>query len=999
MDLGQKPILPTQALEDSNIKAAAVHNDLAVTDVIFLCLQEPSISSYDVSKKFGTGLLDQICLATEICVSDAPRGAIGILPMLSVPTVRQLLLVVPEHASKIQTLRAAVKNSKMLKERGAEIALHKQLHEASCSTLHSPHSTPTHLSVRQKIAMLAISRLQCMTEAVQQVQDIHGWVPAQALLDSDPELARRCFNSCQSLLLSVQASSHKTAAVNMSAGTVRLLSLLEKLCVAVEEHFLKIAGPLGALSELKPVSMSEVVSLPAVQHLLGLSPSNAGVKMDTFEFNSMNAWHHHCPQTTCQVEQVHQHALLRAAIEQSAILGVSACPGHEAQIKLGPPLKRICQTVGEFLSSDRKAKSRLEHEGEVALSWVAEQPQVQAFFSKLGVRHTEVVLQALQFAISTSSDSYIVEGEALKATLRAKETSHNNKAPHDVMHRATDNSTERCTSKERTADKVKPPTRKKESKTRGSGAAMHAITSVNMRDESSGHAAGRHVRALRQLLVHYFSPFNLQLNRLLMLLAMEHSTITQTPHAYTVKVPLENLRFRMAELALLPRVSKCIESCQNSDDVVNLLSAAVSADSAMPGDQPLPVRIASATPVGARSDGAPSLELNYSPQLRFLAVASSRPRKKKQKTAGLHSKKLPKQLRVQACPELDSILFGHKTEPHSGCSPLPPHACIVISYSLSSDLSHGESPKAVELQHDICNGELDPEVLTWEHRILRLKRELLHYEADIICVQALQSVGSEPRCSESDPRWFSCDEEPTVNHLVLLYRELSKANYAVAYAPTVKIPGNSTLNLGNAVFWKRSRWNLVRHFAVLSGSACSVELTSKCGGPHLLVSSAKTAASYVLEWGEEITERELLTPIQRVAEKVTEEAQTCLGSPVLCGDFGCEPEVLRSGIAVCDAGDVLELPSGKERSIGQVHNPQLQDRWQSACASLLSEEPWTTASLHQAGAAVDYILHKACLRTLAVLAGRPSLANASELFRTGFASDHLLQLAALTDNA
>lgn len=58
------------------------------------------------------------------------------------------------------------------------------------------------------------------------------------------------------------------------------------------------------------------------------------------------------------------------------------------------------------------------------------------------------------------------------------------------------------------------------------------------------------------------------------------------------------------------------------------------------------------------------------------------------------------------------------------------------------------------------------------------ERQLQLYGADVICVQGLQSIGFSERCSETQVAWFSCEDEPTSNHLVHLYRELAKAGTA-----------------------------------------------------------------------------------------------------------------------------------------------------------------------------------------------------------------------------
>merc|ERR1719362_589841 len=152
-----------------------------------------------------------------------------------------------------------------------------------------------------------------------------------------------------------------------------------------------------------------------------------------------------------------------------------------------------------------------------------------------------------------------------------------------------------------------------------------------------------------------------------------------------------------------------------------------------------------------------------------------------------------------------------------GVPGMPSHAVSVISYSVSSDLSHCQSPK----MHDVDIGTFDPVILTWESRQQKIRRQLLMYDADIICIQGLQSIGNATRCSESEPGWFVCEDEPTSNHLVHLYRSLSTDNYGVVFAPTLNQPGSEVICLGNAIFWKRSRWQMQKHWSCHKSSICA----------------------------------------------------------------------------------------------------------------------------------------------------------------------------------
>ncbi|CAE7668864.1 ppp2r4B, partial [Symbiodinium pilosum] len=209
---------------------------------------------------------------------------------------------------------------------------------------------------------------------------------------------------------------------------------------------------------------------------------------------------------------------------------------------------------------------------------------------------------------------------------------------------------------------------------------------------------------------------------------------------------------------------------------------------------------------------------------------------------------------------------------------LPPHVFLVLSYSVSSDISCRQSPKVQEAEKAIGNGELDPNVVYWETRQQKIKRQLLWHPADIICVQGIQSIGYSDRCSETHGEWFSCDEEPVMNHLVHLYRDLAMKNYGVAFSPTIKLPGSTTVCLGNAVFWKRSRWQLKKFWAMPNCAVCT-ELTSRTKCPGLVVCCSKSPGVYAIEWGEQLGKEVLLN------ESWPKDG------PIWCGDFGLSAKV------------------------------------------------------------------------------------------------------------
>merc|ERR1712190_411756 len=106
----------------------------------------------------------------------------------------------------------------------------------------------------------------------------------------------------------------------------------------------------------------------------------------------------------------------------------------------------------------------------------------------------------------------------------------------------------------------------------------------------------------------------------------------------------------------------------------------------------------------------PKLELTYLPNLRF--VESNGP-----------------------CPEIQPLI-APEINPYSPVQALPAHAVCVVSYSVSSDLSHSHSPKHAEVLNDIMSGNgVDPGTLMWDIRLLKIKRQVLMHGPDMICIQ------------------------------------------------------------------------------------------------------------------------------------------------------------------------------------------------------------------------------------------------------------------------
>jgi len=451
---------------------------------------------------------------------------------------------------------------------------------------------------------------------------------------------------------------------------------------------------------------------------------------------------------------------------------------------------------------------------------------------------------------------------------------------------------------------------------------------------------------LRKLLKFYFEPFNLQHNRVFMSLMQAKKSGKRRD---------EDKWFSIKEICCMPRIQRLFDSY---DPICHcgLLAAALQTQ------EELPVQLCSyrqaADSRGAWASSKLWLELRYSPVLRFIESPGR----------FLEVKPLIE-------PEINAL---------DTVQALAENAFLVLSYSVSSDLSHSESPKAEDLAEAVGRGNLDPCALFWETRQQKLKRQLLWQPADIICVQGIQSIGFCQRCSETDARWFSCENEPAVNHLVHLYRDLAKGDYGVAFAPALKMPGSAVICFGNAVFWKKSRWQFERRWSVGQKALC-VQLSSLLECPDLLVCCSKPPGVYAVEWGEALTNDELMRELLPVQSQLLETAASEELRPLWCGDFGMGSAAVMSS---------LDQESPKEPKAEEKH------AWQNACGSVFERSPWTSASRFTAGNSTDVILHDESLRVLAVLGGLPVNCDQKEtlkdLLRCGFPSDHLMQMAAFS---
>lgn len=316
-------------------------------------------------------------------------------------------------------------------------------------------------------------------------------------------------------------------------------------------------------------------------------------------------------------------------------------------------------------------------------------------------------------------------------------------------------------------------------------------------------------------------------------------------------------------------------------------------------------------------------------------------------------------------PQLQALL-DNEIGCHASATPPPPSMLLVLSYSIASELSSCVKRRGDTVCNAIDDGTLDAGCLNWEARRRQLIRQLLFYRADIMCLQGVQSASTSMHCSEA-PEWEAGSADS--DHLSHVYQGLAKANYSMAYAPTVQL--SDGVSLGNAIFWNRSRWKLERHFDINSGSAICAQLLSYAGGHRVLACCAKADCSYSLDKGSEVSLEELAQPVSIVSERIREEVVKVDAIPIWCGDFGCELENLQSSLS-----------------------KRLPNVWQSAFAEVLGGESWTSASEYSWGKAVDLVLHDERLSALAVLDGRPGQADVLQLLKEGFPSDHLLMLAA-----
>jgi len=843
-------------------------------------------------------------------------------------------------------------------------------------------------AIAARVMMLLEGPLAACADNVQR----DGSVCARTLLKLDPWLASRCVDSSRTLLRSISGTPNYHFAVDSKLGTVRLLSTPRRLVLLTEQHLVNtphllgrssVAGLQGASVKTQCVRLRDLQWTPEVQRLLQavLPQGSGGYQLCSAAGHSgrREAWTESWECTRSQLEAARLDFLRKALlVEGSDRFEVWQSSDRSAESVAMRPLGcLLCRAVEALLDRNPKAAVILSREGEVPLSWIAEQSDIVAELRRACIPlGEEIALEALREAVATESTRYELQGDGPRASIHPiafkPAASQLASSPAQAILTTADSSHSfnlptlipACSSAVGKGAGVAPspgisPTLVESKSSQHVGPRLVPPSRVGAPGGAPGGApppvspgsSAKSARLFRDLLEFYFQPFNLQHNRVLMSLVESqrlgcggHSPQSCSKHSVSSQsqggAPLV---FKISDIAVLPRLGRFLNGFlrpnRGGADQQLRHKHSQFLVSAFLGGQDSGIFSNQALRLIMRKSGAPMLELTRVPPLRHLEF----------------SKPL--------CKDLQGFLkpVASIYTPVEG---LPAHVVVVISYSISSDLSHSQSPKAIDALEAVYRGGLDPSLLTWEIRLQRLKRQLLHYEADILCIQALQSIGFAERCSERDHGWFGCEDEPVVNHLVHLFRELSKANYGVVFAPTLKLPGSATICLGNAVFWKRSRWQLKSQCA-LENSGLSVVLESRLDGSCIGVCSSKAAASYALEWGDCMSMEECLRPMQRISDRLVVEAADI--PMVWCGDFSCEPQVLGAG-----------QPS------------TTMTCWKSASKVLLGYEPWTSASRHSFGKTVDYALYNERIRPIAVLGGWPGSCDATELIGAGYPSDHLM---------
>lgn len=839
----------------------------------------------------------------------------------------------------------------------------------------------------ERVRIRVEEMLKSPPEAVAKCMNINGSVSIRVLFDADDYLAELVHRNPTVVAKAIASGPSLVSVGSGRPMSIRLLSVTERLRAAAEAELADATANTSHV-DLHLFDLTEVLSLPQVQLVFDATSCH-----DEFAAERLEC--------------------LRSAVSGSELLelvsGTADMPVAVA-VRMRPASEVAVAAAEQLLKVDAKAGGILRCHGEVPLAWLAAHAKVQQALARMAASCSEEAVLKMLRAGFEASAAYALDSAGGSVRLRADKISNTIKAadiPTSLSH---------------------APSETRES--------LVAVSKRSPPQTSQQYVEPRpkDVKQMRDLLHHYFQPFNLQHNRVL--LAMVEARMKSDPSACRGGRGNRKTRksgdrqgsrganpvFVLDDLRGLPRIER-IFSAYPDRIHRQLLELALAAPLHQPHPEDknfrhlprpcaqMPIQLCA---FGSKRNIAASIEFVYAPAFRFIEA------------------------RVGA-EDSPVVLAMSAPEPSPGMPlrPLPLGAVSVASYCVSSDLSHSQSPKALPALAQVAAGRLDPDMLAWESRQQLILRQLAVYSADIVCIQGLQSIGVQERCSDDDAEWFEQDAAPSANHLVHLYRELRKDNYAVAFAPTLHVPGSDQVCFGNAIFWRRSRWTLCgrRAFGLLKTAAC-VELVSREGGHGLLVCSTKSAASYASDWADPVDDLELLRPLLGVHRELSrvaassqvsdERACAATAGPFVrdaaapgcgnrdcarghaaalwCGDFGCEAHLLLAalGLGGASEGVPCSMLSEAERLPGRLlvstrRLPTLATRWRGACASVLGEElPWTSVSGAAAGRAVDAILYGEGLTCEAVLGAMTEQMDLGSLLRAGYPSDHLLQLAGFT---
>ena len=301
------------------------------------------------------------------------------------------------------------------------------------------------------VAQIVAQLLHQPSPEIQQHLQSNGSIRILDLFAAAPMLARAVHTNVDLALRSVAAAGHGSGvASDLAVGSVRIATEAEQLSAAAE-----LSVSLALPGQLRLV---ELMQQPPVEQVLG---ETAGLDSTL--------------------------GRLRSAVESSELLQLLPDDTSEeldaCWVGLLSPWQVLCRIVERMLADDFRASQRLKVEGEVPLSWIAEQPCVQAALPRLfGMREVGVEAFAPLRAAIEASNTYVLDatGGIVLPTASALPTT--SALPH-------------------------------------SSAKLPAVERNHMGKLRTGRSrrytvSAKDVKFMRQLLSFYFQPFNLQHNRM-----------------------------------------------------------------------------------------------------------------------------------------------------------------------------------------------------------------------------------------------------------------------------------------------------------------------------------------------------------------------------------------------------------------------------------------------------------------------------------------------------